>query len=282
MKKNLFRISENRRVCMNDMTVSFIGCGSMGGAIIRAVCTKYDPKTVTISAKHFEHAQNIAFDVKCSAVDSNASAAAAGRYVFIAVKPAYVADVMKEIAGYLRGDAVVISMAAGLSLEKLRTMTDRKVIRIMPNMPAQIGEAMTALSCGSDVSDDDLANVTALLACAGKVEKVDEKLMDCVTAVSGSGPAYVFMFIEALADAAVRFGMPRGQAYIYAAQTVKGSAAMVLEDGRCPAALKDMVCSPGGTTIEGVAALEKAGLRSAVQEAVKAAYDKSSAMGKKY
>lgn len=266
---------------MSDMTISFIGCGSMGGAIIRAVCRKYDPATVTITAKHFEHAQNIAFDVKCSAVDSNVKAAAAGRYVFIAVKPAYVADVMKESAGYLRTDSVVISMAAGLSLEKLRTMTDRPVIRIMPNMPAQVGEAMTALSCGSDVDAGDLANVTALLECAGKVEKVDEKLMDCVTAVSGSGPAYVFMFIEALADAAVRFGMPRKQAYIYAAQTVKGSAAMVLEDDRCPAALKDTVCSPGGTTIEGVSSLEKAGLRSAVHEAVKAAYDKSVTMGKK-
>ncbi|HAH62694.1 MAG TPA: pyrroline-5-carboxylate reductase [Treponema sp.] len=266
---------------MSDITVSVIGCGSMGGAVIRAVCGKYDPKTVTISAKHFEHAQNLAFDVKCTAVDSNAKAAAAGKYVFIAVKPAYVADVMKEIAGVLRSDAVVISMAAGLSLEKLRTMTDRPVVRIMPNMPAQIGEAMTALSCGDDVEAGRLADITALLECAGKVEKVDEKLMDCVTAVSGSGPAYVFMFIEALADAAVRFGMPRAQAYVYAAQTVKGSASMALADERCPAALKDAVCSPAGTTIEGVAALEKDGFRNAVFDAVKAAYDKSVSMGKK-
>jgi pyrroline-5-carboxylate reductase len=148
-------------------------------------------------------------------------------------------------------------------------------------MPAQIGEAMTALCCGPDVKESDLADVTALLECAGKVERVDEKLMDCVTAVSGSGPAFVFMFIEALADAAVRFGMPRSQAYVYAAQTVKGSAAMVLEDERCPGALKDAVCSPAGTTIEGVAALEKDGFRNAVFDAVKAAHDKSASMGKK-
>jgi pyrroline-5-carboxylate reductase len=266
---------------MNDSTVSVIGCGSMGGAVIRAICRKYDPKTVTISAKHFEHAQNLAFDVNCIAADSNAKAAAAGRYVFIAVKPAYVADVMHEIAGSLRDDAVVISMAAGVTLEKLRTMVNRPVVRIMPNMPALIGEAMTALSCGDDVNADELADITALLECAGKAEKVDEKLMDCVTAVSGSGPAYVFIFIEALADAAVRFGMPRSQAYVYAAQTVKGSAAMVLEDDRCPAALKDAVCSPAGTTIEGVAALEADGFRSAVFDAVKAAYEKSAGMGKK-
>jgi pyrroline-5-carboxylate reductase len=265
---------------MSDM-VSVIGSGSMGGAIIRAICRKYDPETVLISAKHFEHAQSLASDVKCRAANSNSEAAAAGKYVFIAVKPAYVAEVMKEITGSLRSDAVVVSMAAGVTLEKLRSMTDRPLVRIMPNMPAQIGEAMTALSCGDDVKAEDLADITALLECAGKVEKVDEKLMDCVTAVSGSGPAYVFMFIEALADAAVRFGMPRKQAYIYAAQTVKGSAAMALADERCPAALKDAVCSPAGTTIEGVAALEKDGFRSAVFDAVKAAFDKSAALAKK-
>jgi pyrroline-5-carboxylate reductase len=262
-------------------TVSVIGCGSMGGAVVRAVCRKYDPKTVTVSAKHFEHAQETAFDVKCNAADSNAKAAAAGKYVFIAVKPAYIEEVMKEISGSLRQDAVIISMAAGVSLERLHAMTMVPVVRIMPNMPAQIGEAMTALCCGPDVKESDLADVTALLECAGKVERVDEKLMDCVTAVSGSGPAFVFMFIEALADAAVRFGMPRSQAYVYAAQTVKGSAAMVLEDERCPGALKDAVCSPAGTTIEGVAALEKDGFRNAVFDAVKAAHDKSASMGKK-
>jgi pyrroline-5-carboxylate reductase len=261
-------------------TVSVIGCGSMGGAVIRAVCRKYDPKTVTISAKHFEHAQSLASEVLCTAADSNVKAAAAGKYVFLAVKPAFIAEVLQETSDVLRDDAVVISMAAGVSLEKLRSMTKRPVVRIMPNMPAQIGEAMTALSCGDDVCPQDLSDITALLECAGKVEKVDEKLMDCVTAVSGSGPAYVFMFIEALADAAVRCGMPRKQAYVYAAQTVKGSAAMALSDGRCPAALKDAVCSPGGTTIEGVAALEKDGFRNAVFDAVKAAYDKSAGMGK--
>jgi pyrroline-5-carboxylate reductase len=266
---------------MDECNISFIGCGSMGGAVIRAICRKYNPATVTISAKHLEHAQRLASEVECVAVDSNAKAAAAGKYVFIAVKPVYVVDVMKETADSFRSDAVIISMAAGVSLDRLRTMTDRPVVRIMPNMPAQIGEAMTALSCGDDVKAGELADITALLECAGKVEKVDEKLMDCVTAVSGSGPAYVFMFIEALADAAVRFGMPRQQAYVYAAQTVKGSAAMVLSDDHCPAALKDAVCSPGGTTIEGVAALEKDGFRNAVFDAVKAAYEKSVYMGRK-
>lgn len=264
-----------------EITVSCIGCGSMGGAIVRSICKKYNPKNVTVSAKHFEHAQAIAQETGCNAADTNAKAAAAAKYVFLAVKPMYVPEVMKEIGNSLRDDAVVISMAAGVPLLKLNNMVDAYMVRIMPNMPAQIGEAMTALCCDDDMPADDLENVTALLECTGKVEKVDEKLMDCVTAVSGSGPAYAFMFVEALADAAVRFGMPRKQAYIYAAQTLKGSAAMVLEDGRCPGALKDAVCSPGGTTIEGVAALEKDGFRNAVIDAVSAAYEKSASMAKK-
>jgi pyrroline-5-carboxylate reductase len=156
-----------------------------------------------------------------------------------------------------------------------------KYIRIMPNTPAKICEGMTALCCGEDVCQERICEVTSLLEAAGKVEKVDEKLMDCVTAVSGSGPAYAFMFIEAMADAAVKFGMPRKQAYIYAAQTLKGAASMVLQEEQNPAALKDAVCSPAGTTIEAVAALEKYGFRNAVIEAVTAAHDKSVAMGKK-
>ena len=151
----------------------------------------------------------------------------------------------------------------------------------MPNMPAQISEGMTALCYKCDISESELSEVISLIEATGKVEVVDEKLMDCVTAVSGSGPAYAFMFIEAMADAAVKLGMPRKQAYTYAAQTLKGAATMALQDERNPAALKDAVCSPGGTTIEAVAALEKYGFRNAVIEAVTAAHDKSVAMGKK-
>ena len=150
----------------------------------------------------------------------------------------------------------------------------------MPNVPAQIGQAMTALSCGTNISEEELSEIKTILEAAGKVEQVPEKLMDCVTAVSGSGPAFVFMFIEALADAAVKCGMPRSQAYIYAAQTVKGSAALVLQSGKHPAVLKDSVCSPGGTTIDGVAALEEKGMRNSVISAVVAAYNKSCGMGK--
>ena len=139
---------------------------------------------------------------------------------------------------------------------------------------------MTAVTRGENVTDEEFETAKEILSSAGVVEAVPEKLMDCVTAVSGSGPAFVFMFIEALADAAVRCGMPRAQAYTYAAQTVKGSADLVLETGKHPAVLKDSVCSPAGTTIAGVAALEANGFRNAVIEAVTAANDKSIALGK--
>ncbi len=260
--------------------IACIGCGSMGGAIMSAICKKFDEKNITVTAKHFEHAQEFAKKNGCNAVESNAEAVKDAKYIFLAVKPVYIKEVITNIKKSLRQDSIIISMAAGVSLTKLMELYDARYIRIMPNMPAKIGEAMTALCCLDEIPSEELKNVTELLESCGMVEKVDEKLMDCVTAISGSGPAYAFMFIEALADAAVKFGMPRRQAYVYAAQTLKGSAAMVLNDERCPAALKDAVCSPAGTTIEGVAALEANGFRNAVIEGATAAWKKSMSMGK--
>ena len=154
------------------------------------------------------------------------------------------------------------------------------MIRIMPNIPAIYKEGMTALCAEEEISDDDVKIVTELLSSSGKVERVSEKLMDGVTAISGSGPAYGFMFIEALADAAVKFGIPRKQAYVYAAQTLKGAATMALEDERSISELKDAVCSPAGTTIDAVVALEANGFRNAVIQGAVAAYNKSASMGK--
>lgn len=261
--------------------IACIGTGSMGGVIMRAVCKKFDAWNVTVTSKNPEHAKAFAEETGCKSFEKNSDAVKDAKYVFIGVKPFMVETVLKEIAPALSKDAVVISMAAGMSIEKLEGFAKGvRFIRIMPNVPAQIGQAMTALSCNANITEEELAEAKAILEAAGKVEQVPEKLMDCVTAVSGSGPAFVFMFIEALADAAVKCGMPRSQAYIYAAQTVKGSAELVLQSGKHPAVLKDSVCSPGGTTIDGVAALENKGLRDAVISAVVAAYDKSASMGK--
>ena len=270
-------------VNINNITVGCIGCGNMGGALVRPMAKLIPASNITVSAGHAEKAQAFAKETGTKAA-ANAEAAKAD-VVLLAVKPVKIAGVLKEIAPSLTAKTVVVSMAAGVTLDTLRTAAGAQCkshfIRIMPNMPAAVCKAMTALCCGDDVTAEQLEIVTTLLSAAGLVEKVDEKLMDCVTAVSGSGPAFVFMFIEAMADAAVRCGMPRAQAYTYAAQTVYGSAAMALTDGRTPAQLKDAVCSPAGTTIEGVAALEKDGLRNAVIDAVTAACAKSAALGKK-
>ncbi len=256
--------------------IAFIGCGSMGSAIIHAVCKKFNSKNIKISAKHFEHAKKIADAENCIAAASNAEAVSGSKYIFLAVKPLHIKEIIDEIKKNLSDDAVLISMAPGITLKELSEKYDAPYVRIMPNVGAKVSQSMTAIACSEELSAGDLNEVKEILAAAGRVETIDEKLMGCVTAVSGSGPAYAFVFMEALADAAVRFGMPRKDAYVYAAQTLKGAAETVLYSEECPAALKDSVCSPGGTTIEGIAALEKFGFRNSVMEAVAAAFKKSS------
>lgn len=262
------------------MKISCIGTGAMGGAIMRAICKKYDVKNIKITDKNVELGKAFANETGATFVSTNKEVLDAD-YIFLAVKPQFLSDVFAEIAGNIPTNAVVISMAAGVKLEKLENWAPKaRFVRMMPNVCAQIGQAMIAITYNENIKAEEAATVKEILSSAGKVEQVPEKLMDCVTAVSGSGPAFVFMFIEALADAAVRCGMPRSQAYTYAAQTVYGSAGMVLENGQHPAVLKDMVCSPAGTTIEGVAALEKNNFRNAVIEAVTAACNRSIALGK--
>ena len=262
------------------MKISCIGTGAMGGAIMRAICKKYDVKNIKITDKNVELGKAFANETGATFVSTNKEVLDAD-YIFLAVKPQFLSDVFAEIAGSIPTNAVVISMAAGVKLEKLENWAPKaRFVRMMPNVCAQIGQAMIAITYNENIKAEEAATVKEILSSAGKVEQVPEKLMDCVTAVSGSGPAFVFMFIEALTDAAVRCGMPRSQAYTYAAQTVYGSAGMVLENGQHPAVLKDMVCSPAGTTIEGVAALEKNNFRNAVIEAVTAACDRSIALGK--
>ena len=260
--------------------IACIGTGAMGGAIMRAVCNKFDPNNITVSNRTLEKGKSFANDTGCRFADNNKDCIKDAKYIFIAVKPAFLSDLFAEIKNDIPSDAVVISMAAGVKIEKLESFAKARYVRIMPNVPAQIAKGMTALSCKDNINSEEFSDITEILETAGKVEQVPEKLMDCVTGVSGSGPAFVFMFIEAMADAAVRCGMPRKQAYTYAAQTVMGSAALVLETGKHPGELKDSVTSPAGTTIEGVAALESNGMRNAVIEAVTASYNKSVSLGK--
>ena len=278
---------------LNELKIGCIGSGMMGGALMQAVAKKIGGNKVYVSDVDLKKATAFAEKIGGTALASNTELAKSCDLVFIAVKPAYIDGVLKEIATAIKGkEKLLVSMAAGVSLQRISGAFEKdgnapQLVRIMPNLPATVGEAMIALSpfagseCVEKTSDESCLLVKELLSLAGKVEIEPEKLMDAVTAVSGSGPAYAFLFIEALADAAVRFGMPRSQAYTYSAQTLKGAASLFLEDGRSVSQLKDAVCSPAGTTIEGVIALERNGFRNAVIEAATAAFNKSVELGKK-
>ena len=262
------------------MKIGCIGTGAMGGAIMRAICKKYDVSQIKVTDKNTKMGQAFAKETGAKFVKSNKDVLDCD-YIFLAVKPQFLGDVFDEIGKDIPKTAVVISMVAGIKIAKLENWAPQaRFIRMMPNVCAQIGEGMTAICYNEKITQAEADTALEILRTAGKAEVVLEKLMDCVTALGGSGPAFVFMFIEALADAAVRCGMPRAQAYTYAAQVVYGSAGMVMESGKIPAALKDMVSSPAGTTIEGIAALEKNGFRNAVIEAITAACNRSIELGK--
>lgn len=199
--------------------------------------------------------------------------------VLIAVKPNVVSQVAAAYSGSW-SDRLVISIAAGVPLTRLQSLfNSRCVVRVMPNTPCLVGSGASAYTCGDAVSSSQAATVAAIFAAVGVVDQVDEKLLDAVTGLSGSGPAYVFVIIEALADGGVAAGLPRPLAMQLAAQTVLGAARLVQETGEHPAALKDAVASPGGTTIAGLSVLEQNGIRSAMIEAVKAATERSRVLG---
>ena len=282
-----------------EIKIGCIGCGMMGGALIKAIAKKVGGDKILLSDGDVEKAKSLALELGANFVTSNAQIIENCSHIILAVKPAFFSSVLEQIKSSYNDRSnseqknlpVMISIMAGLSIEKIEQMSCQagitgglqNIVRLMPNLPATVNEGMIALCTKDKVSSEfnqEVEFVKEILSCAGKVEQVSEKLMDVVTAVSGSGPAYGFMFIEALADAAVLLGMPRNQAYIYASQTLKGAAQMVLETSEHPAKLKDAVCSPGGTTIQAVKSLEEKGFRSAVISAVESAYNKSVDLGK--
>jgi len=230
-----------------------------------------------------EKARIAAAAVGAGVYNSNTEAAENGDFVFLAVKPQVLPQVLSEIADTVKkrinagSPPVIVSMAAGWPVKKIQAATSVKlpVVRIMPNTPALIGKGMIALAASPEVPPEKTASLQNILGGAGIVDRLDEHCMDAVTGLSGSGPAFVYLFIEALADGGVRAGLPRDKALLYAAQTVLGSAAMVQETGKHPGELKDMVASPGGTTIAGIAALEDGAFRGTVMKAVDAAWRRS-------
>ena len=200
--------------------------------------------------------------------------------MILAVKPQFFPEVIVRIKDEVNADALIISIAAGKTMDYIETQFGRplKLVRCMPNVPALVGEGITSVSRNERVSDEEMKQAMDLLSGMGKTSEIPERLIDAVVGVSGSSPAYVFLFIEAMADGAVAAGMPRSQAYEFAAQAVLGSARMVLETGRHPGELKDMVCSPGGTTIQAVKVLEEKGFRAAVMDAMEACIEKSKSL----
>ena len=264
-------------------TIGFLGCGNMGGAIARAVCKAADPQNVYLANRTASKAEKLAGELGCNTT-TNAEVAARCDLIFLGVKPQMMESLLAPLKFSLNerpGRFILCSMAAGLSITRIQEMAgeDYPVIRIMPNTPAMVGAGMIQY-CSSNVTAEEEAEFLKLLAPAGRLDAVPESLIDAASCVSGCGPAWVYQFIEALADGGVACGLPRAKAQEYAAQMVLGSAKMVLESGQHPGALKDAVCSPGGSTIQGVRVLEEKGLRGAVIDAVLAAYDKTKEMGK--
>ncbi|MGI6094548.1 MAG: pyrroline-5-carboxylate reductase [Lachnospiraceae bacterium] len=261
------------------MKVGFIGCGNMATAMIKGMIQKgiLDPDHIWAADVSKEFIELKAKELGIHAAENNVELAKQCGIIVLSVKPQYYETVIRQIRDVISQDQVVITIAPGKTLTWLGEQFGKevKIVRTMPNTPALVGEGITGVCKNEWVSDAELEQVLGILRSFGKAEVVGENLMDVVVSVSGSSPAYVFMLIEAMADGAVADGMPRAQAYEFAAQAVMGSAKMVLETGKHPGELKDMVCSPGGTTMEAVRVLEEKGFRSSVIECMKACVKKA-------
>jgi pyrroline-5-carboxylate reductase len=263
----------------------FLGTGNMAEALLKGLLRDgtATAEEIVCAEPRPERREEIANQYGVEVTSDNRAAAAAADLILLSVKPQVIDAVLKEIAPAVDGRKLVVSIAAGVPLSALarRLAGGTRLIRTMPNTPALVGAGATAIARGPHATDADLAATRALFEAVGSVVEVEEALLDAVTGLSGSGPAYVFLAIEALADGGVKAGLPRAVAMALAAQTVMGAARLVLETGQHPGVLKDQVTSPGGTTIAGVQALEARGFRAALMEAVEAAARRSRELGEK-
>lgn len=261
------------------MTTGFIGLGNMAQAMIGGILGKglVSEGNVIGYDKAEAARNNVAEKFGMATADSNTDVVERSDVVILAVKPQVIQGVIKEIAPAVKDDTLIISIAPAKSIDWLTENFGKKVklVRCMPNTPALTGAGMTGYCVSDNVTEEEKAVAVNILDSFGRSEEVEEHLMAAVTSVSGSSPAYVFILIEAMADQAVADGMSRAQAYEFAAQAVYGSAKMLLDTGRHPGELKDMVCSPAGTTIDAVKVLEREGFRAAVQNAMAACTEKA-------
>jgi len=267
---------------MNN-TFGFIGTGNMGGALAGAAAKTMDPAAVLLADKAVEKRDALAAKLGCC-VGSAEEAANCG-FVFLGVKPQMMRGLLTELAPVLAArtdEFVLVSMAAGLTIADIRAMAGGSypVIRIMPNIPVSVGGGVIMYDCTDNVSDEAVQLFETNLSAAGLLDRLPEPLIDAGSAVAGCGPAFAAMFVEALADGGVACGLPRDKAMTYAAQMLMGTARLLLETDRHPGQLKDAVCSPGGSTIAGVRALEQNGFRGAVMKAVEDALLRTKELGK--
>ena len=281
----MFVLRINRKREGNKMAkIGFIGMGNMGYAMLKGALKVFSKEELVFTDVNSERVKYVAETTGVSYVESNAELANCAKFIVLAIKPQFYAQVIKNIENIVKKDNVVISIAPGISVGSLKDALgfDARIVRAMPNTPALLGEGMTGVCYDqTSFSFEEKDVIAKLFSSFGKYKLVDERLMSAVTCVSGSSPAYVYMFIEALADSAVKYGMPREAAYEMAAQTVAGAAKMVLETKEHPAKLKDQVCSPGGTTIAGGAALEECGFRNSIIKATDACYSVAEGFKKK-
>ena len=270
-----------------EKMISCIGSGNMGFALMKGASARIGPENIGFSDIDGSKAAAAAKALGAQVYDSNIQAAEQADYIFLGVKPQVLNSVLDEIAPMLKKRQIIanapilVSMAPGWTIAKIHSSLGIRlpIVRIMPNTPALISRGVIAMTVSPEVGSAETEELEKLLEEAGMVARLDEKYFDAVTGLSGSGPAFVYLFIEALADGGVRAGLPRDKALHFAAQTVLGSAAMVLETKKHPGELKDMVASPGGTTIAGIAALEKNAFRGTVISAVEAAWHRSAELG---
>ncbi len=267
----------------NRLNIGFLGAGKMATALARGFVNAeiVFPREIIASDPFDTARKTFAAEIGAKTSAANANVAKFANVLILATKPDQVPAALAEISGAFTKNHLLISIAAGVTLAKLENAlpAGARVIRVMPNTPALVGEGASAFALGKSATAADGELAKKLLSAVGVAFQVKESLLDAVTGLSGSGPAYVYQFIEALSDGGVASGLPRDIATRLAAQTVLGAAKMVLETGQHPGALKDQVTSPGGTTIEGLHQLEKGKLRATVMSAVRAATEKSKKLG---
>lgn len=264
---------------LSGLKIGFLGGGAMAGAILAGLLKKgiFLPENIYITDISTARLKYLRDSFSVNTSQDNTAVVPEVDIMVLAVKPQITGAVLKEIAGVVKPDQTLVSIAAGISTAMLESHlnTPLAVVRVMPNTPALVGEGVSALCPGSQAGPGDMDRAMAIFNAVGRAVELPEHMMDAVTGLSGSGPAYMFLILEALSDAGVKVGLPRDAALLLAAQTMLGSARMLIEAEGHPAKMKEMVTTPGGTTIEGLYALEQAGLRGTLMKAVEAATRRS-------